>query len=274
MNGTDPTGAGWFAFAAVLALIAAGAVAIDVGVRTGDVGAALKAGAVTFLSSMAIAVGVDAGLGIVATHVSPATMETVTNVLAVAGLASGGYGVAEAARNGMYATAVVGALLLAAGAYRLLGGGRSTGAGQAPAGADQPPRDLNQREKEILESVVGPDVDWSKVKLNEREKEILRTAVGDDVDWSKVKLDEGFTGERYARGQVRSDFEINVESGYSGWTDEGRKFGLLTHEGVHIWQRQQGRLNNFGGAMRHLWSWLSNFGDPHGNLPRGPRIPR
>ncbi|GIW44736.1 MAG: hypothetical protein KatS3mg077_2018 [Candidatus Binatia bacterium] len=40
----------------------------------------------------------------------------------VAGLASGGYGVAEAARNGMYASAAVGALLLAAGAYRLLSG--------------------------------------------------------------------------------------------------------------------------------------------------------
>ncbi|GIW44743.1 MAG: hypothetical protein KatS3mg077_2025 [Candidatus Binatia bacterium] len=132
MNGTDPTGASWFAFAAVLALIAAGAVAIDVGVRTGDAGAALKAGAVTFLSSMAMAAGVEAGLGIVATYVSAATMETVTNVLAVVGLASGGYGVAEAARNGMYASAVVGALLLAAGAYRVLSGNRSVGAGKNP----------------------------------------------------------------------------------------------------------------------------------------------
>ncbi|GIW45608.1 MAG: hypothetical protein KatS3mg077_2890 [Candidatus Binatia bacterium] len=80
------------------------------------------------------------------------------------------------------------------------------------------------------------------------------------MDWSKVKLDEGFRGERFARGQVRSDFEINVESGYSGLDDPDR-YALLTHEGTHIWQRQQGRLNNFGGAMRHLWSWLTHFGD-------------
>ncbi|GIW44738.1 MAG: hypothetical protein KatS3mg077_2020 [Candidatus Binatia bacterium] len=64
-------------------------------------------------------------------------METVTNVLAVAGLASGGYGVAEAARNGMYASAAIGAILLAAGAYRLLSGNgeRSTRSGGS-AGED------------------------------------------------------------------------------------------------------------------------------------------
>jgi hypothetical protein len=54
-------------------------------------------------------------------------METVTNVLAVAGLASGGYGAVEAGRNGMYARAAIGAILLAAGAYRLLGGRSAQG---------------------------------------------------------------------------------------------------------------------------------------------------
>jgi len=40
----------------------------------------------------------------------------------VVGLASGTYGVVEAGRNGMYATAVVGAVLLAVAAYKLMQG--------------------------------------------------------------------------------------------------------------------------------------------------------
>ncbi|GIW45603.1 MAG: hypothetical protein KatS3mg077_2885 [Candidatus Binatia bacterium] len=96
-------------------VLLAAAVAIDVGVRTGDVGAALKAGALTFVSGVATAVGAYAGLGVLAAHVSASTMAIVNNVLAVAGLGSGVYGAVEAGRNGMYASAAVGALLLAAG---------------------------------------------------------------------------------------------------------------------------------------------------------------
>ncbi|GIW45610.1 MAG: hypothetical protein KatS3mg077_2892 [Candidatus Binatia bacterium] len=65
-------------------------------------------------------------------------METVTNVLAVAGLASGGYGAVEAGRNGMYASAAVGALLLAAGAYALrrqLQGGEEASGGSSGEGS-------------------------------------------------------------------------------------------------------------------------------------------
>ncbi|GIW45613.1 MAG: hypothetical protein KatS3mg077_2895 [Candidatus Binatia bacterium] len=127
VNGTDPTGA-VFGLETLIAwaVVLLAAVAIDVGVRTGDVGAALQAGALTFVSGVATAVGAYAGLGVLAAHVSPSTMAIVNNVLAVAGLASGAYGAVEAARNGMYASAAVGALLLAAGAYRLLSGSKTS----------------------------------------------------------------------------------------------------------------------------------------------------
>ncbi len=52
-----------------------------------------------------------------------------STALFVAGLPTGAYGVVQAAENGMYATAVVGAALLAIGAYRLFRG-RSTSPGQ------------------------------------------------------------------------------------------------------------------------------------------------
>jgi hypothetical protein len=53
----------------------------------------------------------------------------VSTALYVVGLPTGAYGVAQAAENGMYATAVVGAALLAIGAYRLFRG-RSASPGQ------------------------------------------------------------------------------------------------------------------------------------------------
>jgi hypothetical protein len=70
-------------------------------------------------------------------------------------------------------------------------------------------------------------------------------------DFGGVNVDEGFVGERFAAGQVRSDSEINVESGFSG-LPRTERLGLLGHEGTHIVQRQLGTLNNFKGFFAHL----------------------
>jgi len=80
--------------------------------------------------------------------------------------------------------------------------------------------------------------------------------VPNKVAWERVKLDEGFFGERFADGQVRSNYEINVTSGYSGRTLNER-LSLLVHEGVHIWQRQHGLLDNFRGSWLHIRAWLT-----------------
>lgn len=66
-------------------------------------------------------------------------------------------------------------------------------------------------------------------------------------------MDEGFFGESGAHGQVRSDSEINVTSQYSTLS-KAERLALLTHEGVHIWQRQHGLLDNFRGAWLHIKS--------------------
>jgi hypothetical protein len=106
----------------LIAAVMAAAVGIDVGVRTGDPTAGFKAAFATFVSS-AITAGVfSAGLGVVGS-IAPGLVDTAKTALSVVGLASGTYGVVEAGRNGMYATAVVGAVLLAVAAYSLFSGG-------------------------------------------------------------------------------------------------------------------------------------------------------
>jgi hypothetical protein len=106
----------------IAAIATAAAVGIDVGVRTGDAAARFKAAFATFVPSVITAGVVSAGLGVVGS-VAPAAVDTAKTALSVVGLASGTYGVVEAGRNGMYATAVVGAILLAVAAYSLLTGG-------------------------------------------------------------------------------------------------------------------------------------------------------
>ncbi len=93
--------------------------------------------------------------------------------------------------------------------------------------------------------------------LTDEERKALEEFVGKSVDWERVKLDEGFWGEGFdVDGQVRSNYEINVKSGYSGWKLKER-LSLLVHEGVHIWQRQHGLLDNFRGSWLHIRAWLT-----------------
>jgi RHS repeat-associated protein len=99
-------------------------------------------------------------------------------------------------------------------------------AGQLGSGPDLPPRALTQAERQYLEDLTGED-------------------------FGGVQVDEGFIGDRWNAGQVRSDNEINVARGYSSLTwDEQR--ALLSHEATHILQRREGTLNNWMGARAHL----------------------
>ncbi|GIW45622.1 MAG: hypothetical protein KatS3mg077_2904 [Candidatus Binatia bacterium] len=70
----------------------------------------------------------------------------------MAGLASGAYGAVDAGRNGMYASAAVGALLLAAGAHRLVSGNK---AGTAKAGSVAGQQFADSREGVVLNDASG-----------------------------------------------------------------------------------------------------------------------
>ena len=67
INGTDPTGMFWEWVVLLMAAVAAAAVGIDVGVRTGDATAGFKAAAATFASSVVTAGVFSVGLGVVGT---------------------------------------------------------------------------------------------------------------------------------------------------------------------------------------------------------------
>jgi hypothetical protein len=105
------------------------ATAIDVGIKTGDVGAALKAG----ISSvpMTIAGGQVGGafLGTVTTAARTAFGPAVAQALAYAMVgAAGGYGVYQAASHGYYASAGVGAVLTGFGLQQLYANRAAIGA--------------------------------------------------------------------------------------------------------------------------------------------------
>lgn len=95
------------------------AAAIDVGVRTGSFGLAMIAGLTTLGVGFAMSAGVQAGLGVVADVFGPAAKEAIQIVLAVTSIPMGAYGAAQAADNGMVASAAVAAAVAALGAYAL-----------------------------------------------------------------------------------------------------------------------------------------------------------
>ncbi len=68
-----------------------------------------------------------------------------------------------------------------------------------------------------MQKGVGRGLTRSRGRCLRRKGKLLEDTVPNKVAWERVKLDEGFFGEIFAEGQVRSDYEINVESGYSGW---------------------------------------------------------
>jgi len=127
VNSTDPNGECPWCIAIIVAV--AVATAIDAGIKTGDVGSALKAG----ISSvpMTIAGGAVGGafLGTVtstaATAFGQATAQAV--YYAMVG-AAGGYGVYQAASHGYYASAGLGAVLTGFGLKQLYDNSASIGA--------------------------------------------------------------------------------------------------------------------------------------------------
>jgi hypothetical protein len=144
--------------------------------------------------------------------------------LAIAGVAAAGLG------GNWQAIAVTAAAFAVGMAVGALAQGANVGGasqqGKVNGGSDLDTRPLTPEEQAYLEDLHGRS-------------------------FSGVRLDEGFAGERWAVGQVRSDSEINVASGYSGMSRTGR-LGLLGHEGTHIVQRKLGILNNFKGFFSHL----------------------
>jgi RHS repeat-associated protein len=140
VNNTDPNGECPWCIAIIVAV--AVATAIDVGIQTGDVGSALKAG----ISSvpMTIAGGAVGGafLGTVTSTAATAFGEATGQAVwyAMVG-ATGGFGVYQAAAHGYYASAGLGAVLTGFGLYQMatgkvtlgaqpVGPGGSHGAGQ------------------------------------------------------------------------------------------------------------------------------------------------
>ncbi|GIW45335.1 MAG: hypothetical protein KatS3mg077_2617 [Candidatus Binatia bacterium] len=137
VNGVDPTGA---FFAELLAFIvsnawwlvpvmSAAAVAIDVGIRTGSFGFALIAGLTTLATALATGWLMEQGLGLVAEVFGAQAKAWVKMALAVVQVPLGAYGAAQAADNGMVASAAVSAFLAALGAYALYRGLRGPGQG-------------------------------------------------------------------------------------------------------------------------------------------------
>ena len=86
------------------------------------------------------------------------------------------------------------------------------------------------------------------------ERAFLENLTGQD--FGGVRVDEGFLGERFAAGQVRSDAEINVFSEFSRLSAT-EQLALLSHESAHVVQRIAGTLNNFGGFLSHLGARLT-----------------
>jgi RHS repeat-associated protein len=132
-NLTDPNGAcvlfGLDCLTVALLVVAATAVAtaIDTGVKTGSVGAAFKAGAITGAVGLA-----GVGLGIVVAPAFQALPEIVQYAVV---LGAGGYGTYQAVDNGYYGTAIVGAFATLLAAYGIYKGpnGEEVAPGSNPA---------------------------------------------------------------------------------------------------------------------------------------------
>jgi RHS repeat-associated protein len=227
LNGRDPNGAD---FGAALALIIVTYLVLPqtVGSIQALVGGASAtqafiAGGRTILNGLAGAGGAGLVGGLIAPGLSQA-FAAVSAGLAIAGVAAAGLG------GNWQAIAVTAAAFAVGMAVGALAQGANVGGasqqGKVNGGSDLDTRPLTPEEQAYLEDLHGRS-------------------------FSGVRLDEGFAGERWAVGQVRSDSEINVASGYSGMSRTGR-LGLLGHEGTHIVQRKLGILNNFKGFFSHL----------------------
>ena len=72
--------------------------------------------------------------------------------------------------------------------------------------------------------------------LSSTQQQYLEYITGES--FAGVRLDEGFLGESFASGMVRSDREINVATGFSS-LDPREQLARLTHEGTHILQLAQ-----------------------------------
>jgi RHS repeat-associated protein len=236
VNGVDPSGAIRGAILAVWGFIEANAswlipvaigvaTAIDVGVRTGNVGAALGFGMLAGASSYLGGTILEAGLGLVAERYGALAAERVSTGLFVAGLPTGAYGVAQAAENGMYATAVVGAALLAIGAYRLFRG-RTTAQGvRSEAGEASGAEGL-----QTGQGVGGPDVADG-------------VSPGPEPQRPQVKLADPLQGEGGISGKFNEDRGTHLHQGLdiavpNGTPVVAAERGVVTHAG---WGRGYGR---------------------------------
>jgi RHS repeat-associated protein len=152
VNQTDPTGAIFgiddALFFAVVAVFAA--TAIDAGIKTGDVGAALKAGISSVPWTIAGSQVIPGMAGIVVAAAPTACQEIVAYALYSAAVGAGGYGTYQAAAHGDYATAGLGAVLTSLAIYQLATGNVTLGAQPAPPGGaprvgTTPDQDISQQ---------------------------------------------------------------------------------------------------------------------------------
>jgi murein DD-endopeptidase MepM/ murein hydrolase activator NlpD len=164
-------------------------------------------------------------LGLVAERYGALAAERVSTALFVAGLPTGAYGVAQAAENGMYATAVVGAALLAIGAYRLFRG-RTTAQGvRSEAGEASGAEGL-----QTGEGVGGPDVADG-------------VSPGPEPQRPQVKLADPLQGEGGISGKFNEDRGTHLHQGLdiavpNGTPVVAAERGVVTHAG---WGRGYGR---------------------------------
>jgi RHS repeat-associated protein len=227
-NGTDPVSIGIGLGILLAALIGAAVSAAQAAANGASAGDAITAG----LIGGAIGAFTAVGLGVVAAAVQPYAVLSLSFKLAT--IASGAYGVVGGFQSGQYIAGAVGVVMLAYGLYGLGQGARVGGSSPSSGtagGSNLDPRPLTPAQKAYLENLHGRSFDG-------------------------VTVDEGFLGERWAAGQVRSDAEINVETGFSQYSPTDQ-LGLLGHEGTHIVQRDLGILNNFNGFFKHAGAALT-----------------
>jgi len=245
-----------------------------VGVRTGNVGAALGFGMLAGASSYLGGTILEAGLGLVAERYGALAAERVSTALYVAGLPTGAYGVAQAAENGMYATAVVGAALLAIGAYRLFRG-RTTAQGvRSEAGEASGAEGL-----QTGEGVGGPDVADGVSPGPEPQRPQVELA---DPLEGKGKISGEFNEPR--RGRLHKGLDIGGPTGTrvvaaergvvtrSGWEKKGyglwlevkhADFGIRTRY-AHLSKIAPGIKPEVAVLRGQLLGWSGNTGGSTG----------